>query len=293
MSEETVREILVELIDANPFQPRREFDEGKLLELAESIRSAGLHQPVVVRPHPQDSGRFELVSGERRLRATKRLEKTTIQAIVRDLDDDKMEEVALIENVQRADLTPIEEADAYQRLLGGVCEGNVAELCRRVGKTPPTVESRLKLLTLHSEIQKMVNDGRLTLQIAGVLTEVEDPEDQMRFASIALKGSMDTNRLRGLMQGAGSKKKGTKSSGKNGDASGKPATHGQVTTATMVLMDLLDRLNMDQTKKLTTEQRDGLSAQLGALVGQIQEEVLPKLQKSGSSDPIAAAPAEA
>jgi len=173
-------EIAVAAITPNPRQPRRSFDEDTLDELAESIRQVGLLQPVVVRA--TGGGRYELVMGERRWRAAQQAGLTEIGAIVKQTQDDDMLRDALIENLHRQQLDPLEEAAAYQQLLddfGATHE----ELARKVGRSRPHITNTLRLLNLPPAVQKRVAAGVLTAGHARALLGLEDPQAQERLAS--------------------------------------------------------------------------------------------------------------
>jgi ParB family transcriptional regulator, chromosome partitioning protein len=172
-------EIAVTAITPNPRQPRRSFDEDALEELAESIRQVGLLQPVVVRAI--GPGRYELVMGERRWRAAQQAGLTEIGAIVKQTQDDDMLRDALIENLHRQQLDPLEEAAAYQQLLddfGATHE----ELAVKVGRSRPHISNTLRLLNLPPAVQKRVAAGVLTAGHARALLGVEDPGAQERLA---------------------------------------------------------------------------------------------------------------
>jgi ParB family transcriptional regulator, chromosome partitioning protein len=174
------KEISVSAITPNPRQPRRTFDEDALEELAESIRQVGLLQPVVVRAAGPD--RYELIMGERRWRASERAGLTEIGAIVKQTQDNDLLRDALIENMHRQQLDPLEEAAAYQQLLddfGATHE----ELARKVGRSRPHISNTLRLLNLPPVVQKRVAAGVLSAGHARALLSVENPEAQERLAS--------------------------------------------------------------------------------------------------------------
>jgi ParB family transcriptional regulator, chromosome partitioning protein len=156
---ERVRQIPLDRIVPNPKQPRIEFTEDALLELAESIRAQGVLQPILVRP-AGDS--FQLIAGERRLRASQRIGLPTIPAIVRAIADDELLEVALIENLQREDLNAIEEALGYQRLIEELRYTH-ERLSERVGKNRTSITNALRLLALPAAVQSMVSRGTLSV----------------------------------------------------------------------------------------------------------------------------------
>ena len=173
-------EIPVTAITPNPRQPRRAFDEDALDELAESIKQVGLLQPVVVRA--VGLGRYELVMGERRWRAAQRAGLTEIGAIVKQTQDDDLLRDALIENLHRQQLDPLEEAAAYQQLLddfGATHE----ELARKIGRSRPHISNTLRLLNLPPAVQKRVAAGVLSAGHARALLSLEDPGAQDRLAT--------------------------------------------------------------------------------------------------------------
>jgi ParB family transcriptional regulator, chromosome partitioning protein len=170
-----VREIEVGEIGPNPFQPRTRFDDDSLRDLSASIKATGVLQPVLVR-HQADG--FQLVAGERRLRAAQLAGLEKIPAIVRDVDDREMMELALIENIQREDLNPIDEAKAYKALVGSVGLTH-DELSERVGKQRSSISNSLRLLGLPVEVQDMVSRGTLTAGHARALLGLESPGEQL------------------------------------------------------------------------------------------------------------------
>ena len=168
------RDIPIELIRRNPDQPRRSFPEDEIEELAASIREKGVLQPILVRPAPGADGEYQLVAGERRWRAAQRAGLRAMPALVRELDDSQVLEIAIVENVQRQDLNALEEALGYRALMDrfGRTQDAVAQA---VGKSRPHVANALRLLTLPSEVQAMVTDGRLTPGHARALASAADP----------------------------------------------------------------------------------------------------------------------
>jgi len=165
-------EIEIEAVVPNPRQPRTVFDEDSLAELVFSIREIGLLQPIVVRR--VDTGGFELVAGERRLRASREAGLTVIPAIIRETDDDAMLRDALLENLHRADLNALEEAAAYQQLLSDFgCTQD--ELARRIGRSRPQVSNTLRLLRLPPDVQRRVAAGVLSAGHARALLSLDDP----------------------------------------------------------------------------------------------------------------------
>jgi ParB family chromosome partitioning protein len=160
-------------IGRNPFQPRKEFNSEELGELQESLSSSGLLQPITVRRRPGKDG-FELIAGERRLRAAMKLGWKEIPAIIKDIDDKTILTLALVENLQRTDLNPIEEGEGYHRLSHefGLTQQQIAET---VGKDRTTIANMLRVLQLPEVVKKLLQDGQLTMGHAKVLLGLEDP----------------------------------------------------------------------------------------------------------------------
>ena len=175
---ERVKELDLENIEANPYQPREHFNDEHLGELAESIKKHGVLQPVVVR-RAGDS--YQLVIGERRLRASKMAGKKTIPAIVRDIDDDDSLKFALLENLQREDLTPVEEARGYAALRDefGI---TVKEVAGMLGKDRSTVANTLRLLKLPARVIEMLEQGKLTAGHARAILSIEGEAGQIEWA---------------------------------------------------------------------------------------------------------------
>jgi len=175
---EELREIEIDLITPGEQQPRTTFDEAKLQELAQSIRVSGIIQPLLVR---RRGGRFELVAGERRWRAAQLAGLSRVPAIVREIADENLLELALIENIQRQELNAIEEANAYKRLIEslGLTQEEVAS---RVGRDRTFITNYLRILKLPTEIQSLLEQEKLTFGHARALLGVSDPQIQRRFA---------------------------------------------------------------------------------------------------------------
>lgn len=174
-----LRELPVDAISPNPHQPREGFDEETLRELAESIRDVGLLQPVVVRPVGPD--RYELVAGERRVRAARMAGLAHIPAVIRDTAEaDRLKE-ALIENIHRVQLNPLEEAAAYRQLLDDF-DITQEELARRLGKSRPVISNALRLLALPPAVQRRVAAGVLSGGHARAVLALDDPEEMERVA---------------------------------------------------------------------------------------------------------------
>ena len=176
----TLREVPVDAIRPNPRQPRTAFDEESMEELKASIQEVGVLQPVVVRE--SGNGKYELIMGERRWRASQAAGRETIPAIVRDTADDQLLRDALLENIHRSDLNPLEEAAAYQQLLAefGVTQ---EELSKRIGRSRPQISNTIRLLNLPPAVQRRVAAGVLTAGHARALLSLDDPEAQEHLAS--------------------------------------------------------------------------------------------------------------
>lgn len=179
--ESEVRRIPVGEIVANPLQPRRGFSEEELSELAESIRQNGLLQPLVVRPSPHAASRYELVAGERRFRAISRLDWEDVPVLVRDASDETVLVLALVENLQREALNPLEEADGYN-MLGEKFGMTQADIAKAVGKSRSTVANLIRLLKLPPSIRRLLEEGALDTGHARALLSVED---EVRAAELA------------------------------------------------------------------------------------------------------------
>lgn len=175
-----LKQIRVADISPNSFQPRRTFTEPELAELESSIRASGLLQPIIVRSRPE--GKWELVAGERRLRAVTRIGWTDIPAVVREFDDRAMLTLALVENLQRADLNPLEEAEGYERLIDefGLTQQQVADA---VGKDRTTITNLLRVLTLQPAVRQLLERGDISAGHARALLPIKDERRQLEIAN--------------------------------------------------------------------------------------------------------------
>ena len=187
--DDVLREIRIEKIVPNKYQPRREFTEDKIKELAESIKQNGLLQSITVRD--MGNGFYELIAGERRLRALKYLEYPTTKAIVKELTNEQMATLALIENIQREELTPIEEAYAYQELLS-INNLTQDELAKSLGKTQATVANKLRLLKLCSKVVDAINSKRITERHGRAMVKL-DPCAQEKILNQILTQSLNVS----------------------------------------------------------------------------------------------------
>lgn len=173
--------VAIEKIHPNPDQPRRNFDPQDLQELSDSIKSKGVIQPLVVRDHPSKSGEFEIVAGERRWRAAQMAQVHELPVVVRSFSDLDVLEIAIIENIQRADLNPIEEAVGYRQLMEKF--GHTQDqLATALGKSRPHIANLLRLLSLPGDIQGMVVQGQLTSGHARALITAPNPSDLAKIA---------------------------------------------------------------------------------------------------------------
>lgn len=192
----TVPRIPVDVIDPNPLQPRIGFDHAKLEELAQSIQSNGVLQPLIVR---RKGDRYELIAGERRLRASKLAKLSEVPALIQDHADDRMLEIALVENIQREDLNPIETAQALDRL--GKQHGiSHEELGKRTGKDRTTITNLIRLLKLPDEIQMLLAEHRLHMGHARALLGLENPELQIQLAERAAAQGYSVRQVERMVQ---------------------------------------------------------------------------------------------
>jgi ParB family chromosome partitioning protein len=191
-------QLALESIQANRFQPRQVFDEAALVELTGSMRVSGLLQPVIVRPIA--GGRYELVAGERRCRAAERLGWKEISAVVRDVDDRTLLTLALVENLQRDQLSPIDEARGYQRLVAefSVSQDAVGDM---VGRNRATVANALRLLRLPAAVQELLHRGRLTTGHARALLQLRTEPEIERLARRAVEEELSVRELEHLARG--------------------------------------------------------------------------------------------
>ncbi len=185
----------IDKIRPNPYQPRRNFDEEKLQELADSILQHGLFTPVLIR---EAKNGYELVAGERRLRASKLANLDTIEAIVVDFNDQEMMEIAIVENIQREDLNVLEEAQGYQLLIDNL-DLTQQEVAKRVNKSRSHITNLLRLLKLPKSVQKMVEDTRLTMGHVRPLLTLDSDEEMERFAQIILEDKLSVREAERLI----------------------------------------------------------------------------------------------
>lgn len=193
---ETPEEIDMNLIDRNTSQPRKIFAEEQLQELAQSIKNCGLIQPIIL---VKRGNRFMIVSGERRWRASKIAGLKTIPAVIRDYTDEQIAEVALIENLQREDLNPIESANAIKELIEkfNLTQEQISE---RIGKSRSAVTNTLRLLSLAPYVIKLIQDGKLSAGHGKILVTIPDNETQVKIANMAVEGKISVRELEKYLQ---------------------------------------------------------------------------------------------
>lgn len=195
---DTVRDIAIDKIVANPFQPRHVFDQDALQDLAASIKENGVLQPVIVRHNPKDNTQYELLAGERRWRASQLAGKKDVPAIVRKLDDEQMMQAAILENLQREDLTPLEEAQAYRDMMDAL-KLTQEQVAKRLGKARSAVANFLRLLNLPDEVKDMLQAGQLSMGQARTLLGLRNKRRIVPVAKRAIAESMTVRQLEQLV----------------------------------------------------------------------------------------------
>ncbi|SFE63422.1 ParB/RepB/Spo0J family partition protein [Alteribacillus iranensis] len=192
----TVEEIKLKELRPNPYQPRKTFQDEKITELKESIKENGILQPLIVRKSIKG---YEIVAGERRFRAAKEAGLKTVPAIVKDLTDEKMMEVALIENLQRENLNPLEEARAYEKLMTylGVTQ---EELSKRLGKSRPHIANHLRLLQLPDEVQEKIAANEISMGHGRTIMGLKDKENALFVTEKILKEALNVRQTEELVQ---------------------------------------------------------------------------------------------
>ncbi len=191
-----VTQIAIKDIKANPFQPRKIFDQSALEELAQSIKEHGILQPIIVR---KKRVKYEIVVGERRFRAAQLAGLVEVPAVIRELDDAQMMELAILENLQREDLSPIEEAEAYQSLLEAL-KLTQDQLSQRLGKSRPHIANHIRLLSLPKDIQQYINDGALTMGHGRTLLGLKNKKQIPLVAEKVIKQHLNVRQLEELVQ---------------------------------------------------------------------------------------------
>ncbi len=202
VGKEEVLEIALDLIEPNPYQPRKHFDETSLNELAESIRVNGVLQPVIIK---KVHNGFILVAGERRCKAAKIAGFSSIPAIVRDYNNEYLAELALLENIQREDLTIVEEAEAYQNAINSLNLTHL-ELAKKIGKSRSYVSNTLGILTLPEAVIEEINRGNISMGHARALSKLKDVDRIHKIAEMIITGHMTVRDIESLVKSEEKKK---------------------------------------------------------------------------------------
>ncbi len=200
---EEITEISLDEIRQNPYQPRKTFDNKSLKELSESIKENGVFQPIIIR---KSVNGYEIIAGERRFRASKLAKKKTIPAIIRDFDEAQMMEVVVLENLQREDLTPLEEAQAYEMLQKNLGLTQ-AEVSKRLGKSRPYIANYLRLLTLPQKTKRLLQRGELSMGQARTLLGLKDKDSIDDLARKVVKNGITVRQLESLVAKLNEKEK--------------------------------------------------------------------------------------
>jgi ParB family transcriptional regulator, chromosome partitioning protein len=190
-NEESVQEVKLKEIRPNPYQPRKVFDPGAIEELKESILEHGILQPIIVRKSIKG---YEIVVGERRYRAASAAKLEVVPVVVRELSDQQMMELAVLENLQREDLTPIEEGAAYQMLMDKL-KITQEEVAKRLGKSRPHIANHIRLLALPSPIQELISEGKLTMGHGRALLGLKNKKNLSPLVNRVLKESLNVRQL--------------------------------------------------------------------------------------------------
>ncbi|HSP22652.1 MAG TPA: ParB/RepB/Spo0J family partition protein [Planococcus sp. (in: firmicutes)] len=193
---ENITQLNISQLRTNPYQPRKVFDETALQELSESIKEHGILQPVVVR---KKGNNFELVVGERRFRAAKLAKLEEVPAIIKELNDQQMMELAILENLQREDLTPIEEAEAYQKLMEALSLTQ-EQLAFRLGKSRPHIANHVRLLALPEKVREMISEKQLTMGHGRTLLGLRSKKMIPETAEKVMKEGLNVRQLENLVQ---------------------------------------------------------------------------------------------
>jgi len=202
-TEEEIKEIPVSEIRPNPYQPRKTFNEEALRELAESIKNYGVFQPIIVKKSIKG---YDLVAGERRLRASRLAGMETIPAIIKEFDDDQMREISLLENIQRENLTAIELAWAYKGIIDNL-DIRQEDLAQKIGKSRSHITNTLGLLNLPDDVQRMILNGEISMGHARVLSKMEDEEEVTKLADKVTRENISVHELENISKNEDIKKR--------------------------------------------------------------------------------------
>lgn len=192
--DEAVKQLSLSDLVPNPYQPRKKFDKKPLEDLAHSIEEDGVFQPIIVRKSIKKADKYEILAGERRYRASKLAHKKTIPAIVRNATNEQMMEIAVMENLQREDLTPVEEAKAYQTLMNKL-DLTQAQVSQRLGKSRPYIANYLRLLDLPPVVKTMLQNRQLSTGQARTLMSAKNRHDLVKFAKTAYRKSLTVKQI--------------------------------------------------------------------------------------------------
>ncbi len=238
------RHASIEFLHPGKFQPRHVFDPEMLENLAQSIRENGVLQPILVRDHPSRKGEFEIVAGERRWRAAQLAQLHQVPIVLRGLNDREVLEIAIIENVQRQDLSPLEEANGYDRLMAEF-KYTQEQLAERIGKSRPHIANMLRLLDLPEEVRALLDKGELTMGHARALIKADDPVALARQVVAEGLNVRQTEKLAQAHKPEAKAPAGGKpaKSGKDGASSAKPAAEKDADTRALE-RDLAQRLGL-------------------------------------------------
>jgi ParB family chromosome partitioning protein len=237
VSADTVREVSPEIVDPNPHQPRMNFDQAALEALAASIRVHGILQPLVV---TKSGNRFELIAGERRLRAAKIAGLDMVPVIVRSFDEQEKLELALIENIQRQDLNPIEVATAYRKLIDQF-NLSLGDVAAKVGRDKSTVSNTMRLLNLPLDAKRAVMESVITEGHARVILSIEEPEKQLEFLRLLLKHQWTVRQAEEFARGY------------RGETGSKMKAQARINAVNQLTMDLGDYLGAKVTQQKTAK----------------------------------------
>ncbi|USS90193.1 ParB/RepB/Spo0J family partition protein [Fructilactobacillus carniphilus] len=194
LNDEAVQQLDLATLHPNPYQPRKKFEPHALQDLTNSIKMSGVFQPIIVRqPNPHQTS-YEILAGERRFRASKAAGKTTIPAIIRDATDAQMMEIAVMENLQREDLNPLEEAKAYEMLMTNL-DMTQAQVSKRLGKSRPYIANYLRLLNLPVPVKEMLQKGQLSMGQARTLLAVKNKQALVKLANQAVEKTLTVRQL--------------------------------------------------------------------------------------------------
>lgn len=191
---ETIIDLKLDQIHSNPYQPRQKFEQSTLNDLAKSIKKSGVFQPIIVRQSDSDISRYEILAGERRFRASKMIKNETIPTIIRNITESQMMEIAVLENLQREDLSPLEEAEAYDMLMKNL-HLTQTQVSSRIGKSRPYIANYLRLLGLPIQVKELLQKKKLSMGQARTLLSLRNHSKIVSVAHRASNGKMTVRTL--------------------------------------------------------------------------------------------------